>query len=238
MLPPGFYEGITNCKRCARLLEWAGTRKGKRKLFQNQDYWGRPVPGFGDPNGSVLIVGLAPGAHGANRTGRPFTGDEAGNHLYSALFRAGFSNKKVSKDRFDGLELENVYITNVVKCAPPGDKPDRIELSACLNFLKKELEFLKSVRVILAMGKKAFDQIKLLLKEKDIETGHLNFIHGAEYSFESKFPLLKVTYHTSKRNYARGIISDDKLDKIFIEIKSRLQENPLGQENLLNRKIP
>ena len=99
-------------------------------------------------------------------------------------------------------------------------------LSLELNYLKKELEFLKSIKILLAMGQKAFDQIKLLLKEKDIKTGHLKFIHGAEYSFDDRFPLLKVTYHTSKRNYARGIINDDKLDKIFFEIKGRLQKNP------------
>ena len=224
MLPAGFYEEIINCKRCGRLLEWAGTRKGKRKAFLNYEYWGRPVPGFGDPSGSVLIVGLAPGAHGANRTGRPFTGDAAGDLLYNAIFRAGFSNKNVSKDRFDGLELKDVFITNVVRCVPPEDKPDRDELSACLDYLKKELESLKGIKVVLVLGQKAFDQIKLILKEKGIETGHLKFVHGAEYSFNDEFPVLKVSYHTSKRNCARGIISEDKLDKIFVEIKRILQE--------------
>jgi uracil-DNA glycosylase family 4 len=206
MLPPGYIDEIINCKKCARLLDWAGTRKGKRKAFQDEEYWGRPVPGFGDADGAVLIVGLAPGAHGANRTGRPFTGDEAGSRLYSALFRAGFSNRELSMDRFDGLVLKGVFITNSVRCAPPGDKPGKLELSSCLAYLKKELEALKGIQVVLALGQMAFDQIKLIIKEKDIKTGHLKFIHGAEYSFNGKFPLLKVAYHTSKRNYARGII--------------------------------
>jgi len=209
---------IVNCARCRRLLDWAGTRKGKRNKFIDEEYWARPVPGFGDPEARLLIVGLAPGAHGANRTGRPFTGDTAGDHLYNALFRHGFSNKKISKDRFDGLRLKDVFITNVVRCLPPGDKPDKTELSSCMDYLKREIELLSNIKVILALGKKAFDQLKIILRDNNFETKHLIFKHGACYTFENKFPALKASYHTSKRNYIRGIMNDGELDKIFSDI--------------------
>lgn len=210
---------IINCSRCARLLDWAGTRKGKRKKFINEEYWSGPVPGFGDPEARLLIVGLAPGAHGANRTGRPFTGDAAGDHLYDALFSHGFSNKKISKDRFDGLRLKDVFITNVVRCSPPGDKPEKTELSSCMDYLKREMELLSNIEVILVLGKKAFDQIKIIIKDNNFDTKHLTFKHGACCTFENKFPVLKVSYHTSKRNYIRGIMNDRELDKIFCDIK-------------------
>jgi uracil-DNA glycosylase len=153
-------ENIIRCRACPRLVEWRETVAAtKRKQYIEWDYWGKPVPGFGDENARLVIVGLAPAAHGANRTGRMFTGDKSGDWLYGTLHKFGFANQPKSVDRDDGLELRNCYITASVRCAPPGNKPSREEFENCRPFLLDELRLLRNVRVMIALGKIAFDTV-------------------------------------------------------------------------------
>src|ERR1700691_3375264 len=146
--------------RCARLRQYgAMVAEKKRRAYMDAEYWGKPVPSFGDPQARVLFVGLAPGAHGSNRTGRPFTGDGSGNFLYPLLHRVGFASQATSTDRVDGMTLRDAWITAVVRCAPPGNKPLPEELAACAPFLDEEIEALKELRVIVCLGKIAFDGV-------------------------------------------------------------------------------
>lgn len=158
---------VVSCRRCPRLAAYIGeVARRKRRAYRDWDYWGRPVPGFGDPQARLLIIGLAPAAHGANRTGRMFTGDRSGDWLYRALFQAGFANQPTSRHRDDGLRLQDAYVTALCRCAPPGNKPSRDEIEACSVFLDRELEALTRVRVIVALGQLAFDTILRLMKQR------------------------------------------------------------------------
>ncbi|WPD19565.1 uracil-DNA glycosylase [Thermaerobacter composti] len=158
---------IVACRRCPRLVAYtAEVARTKRRAYRDWDYWGRPVPSFGDPLARLLIVGLAPAAHGANRTGRMFTGDASGDWLYRALYRAGFANQPTSTHRGDGLELRDAYITATCHCAPPDNKPSRDEMVACRDFLRRELEALRTVRVIVCLGQIAFDAVLRLMRER------------------------------------------------------------------------
>ena len=149
---------ITACRVCPRLTAWREeVARVKRRAYRDDDYWGRPVPGFGDPDARALIVGLAPGAHGANRTGRMFTGDSSGDFLYAALHRAGFASQPASRSRDDGLILSDAYISAACRCAPPDNKPTADELAACLPFLWREIALLRNIRVVVALGRIAFD---------------------------------------------------------------------------------
>ncbi|WP_305791183.1 uracil-DNA glycosylase [Thermaerobacter sp. FW80] len=163
----GINRDIVACRRCPRLVAYtAEVARTKRRAYRDWDYWGRPVPSFGDPLARLLIVGLAPAAHGANRTGRMFTGDASGDWLYRALYRAGFANQPTSTHRGDGLELRDAYITATCHCAPPDNKPSRDELLACGDFLRRELEALRTVRVIVCLGQIAFDVLLRLMRER------------------------------------------------------------------------
>jgi uracil-DNA glycosylase family 4 len=213
---------IISCQRCPRLLEWASSRQGENSLYKEYNYWGKPVTGFGDVNGRLLIIGLAPGAHGANRTGRPFTGDTAGTYLYSALYRMGYSDKSVSRDRYDGLKLINTYITNVVRCVPPKDKPTSIEFTECRDYLRREMDQLTSVKVILTLGKMAFNQVKRILREANADVRGKSFRHGAVYQFGTNYPVMVCSYHTSRRNINANIMSDKILDEIFEKVSVEL----------------
>ena len=215
-------EEIVSCQKCPRLLAWASSRQGENTLYKEYNYWGKPVTGFGDINARLLIIGLAPGAHGANRTGRPFTGDTAGAYLYSALYRAGFSNKSVSIDRYDGLKLSNTYITNVVRCVPPKDKPTSIEFTECRDYLRCEMDHLTSVKVILTLGKMAFNQVRRILREANANVRCISFQHGAIYRFGPNYPVLVCSYHTSRRNINANIMSDAILDVIFEKVSVEL----------------
>src|SRR6516165_2495317 len=151
-------EEIVSCRKCPRLVKYREkVAREKRRAYRDWDYWGKPVPGFGDPHARVLIMGLAPGAHGSNRTGRPFTGDASGNFMYPVLYEAGFASQPTATDRNDGLELKNLYITAAVRCAPPDNKPLPEELANCAPYLDREMKGLKNVRVIVALGKIGFD---------------------------------------------------------------------------------
>jgi uracil-DNA glycosylase len=200
------HNNIVTCENCSRLREWCNSRKGANPKYKNHDYWSKPVPGFGDKNARLIIVGLAPGAHGANRTGRPFVGDIAGELLFSSLLDMGFSNKK------------DVYITNVVKCAPPEDKPNPEEYKNCRSFLETELDLLTQKKVILTFGENAFKRVKAIYRNKGAKTVGIKFIHGKVYDLGANFPILSVSYHPSQRNIRNNKISKEKLNTVLENI--------------------
>ena len=188
---------ITNCKKCSRLVHFREKiALEKRKQFQKEVYWGKPVPGFGDKKAEILILGLAPAAHGGNRTGRLFTGDRSAEFLFKCLFKSNLANQPSSLHIGDGLKLKNIYITAALKCVPPLDKPNSDELKSCFDFLKKELHFLQNVKTILTLGKIAFDAS---LKFFEINKSKVKFVHGAEY-FTHTNQRIVACYHPSPRN--------------------------------------
>src|ERR1044072_5920053 len=162
-------QEVVACRRCARLSEYReAIGREKRRAYMDWEYWAKPVPGFGDPNARVLILGLAPGAHGSNRTGRPFTGDASGKVMYPVLYEAGFSNQPDATHRNDGLELKNLYITAAVRCAPPDNKPLPEELTNCSPYLDREMAGLKNLKVVVALGKIGFDAYLNYLKRRGL----------------------------------------------------------------------
>jgi uracil-DNA glycosylase family 4 len=197
---------IVACERCPRLRAYCEEiAREKRRAYRDQQYWGRPVPSFGDPRARVLLLGLAPGAHGSNRTGRPFTGDGSGAFLYSLLYEAGFASQPLAVSREDGMQLHDAWIAAVVRCAPPDNKPTIGELAACSPYLDEELRLLTRLRVVLALGKIAFDAFTAhLVRTGEIErrTG-ISFSHGAEYPLPGGRTLL-ATYHPSLQNTNTG----------------------------------
>ncbi len=212
----GIEKRITACEACPRLREHClETARVKRRQFRDQDYWGKPVPGFGDPEARLLIVGLAPAAHGANRTGRMFTGDQSGLWLYRALHRAGFSNQALSEGREDGLRLHDCYITTAARCAPPGNKPLPEELARCGAFLAEELMELKRVRVFLALGKIALHALWRQLPEGIKPARTLPaFAHGAEIPLNDG-RLIVCSYHPSQQNTFTGLLTESMFDRVF-----------------------
>ena len=194
------------CTLCPRLVAWRErVGREKRAAFRDFDYWSRPVPGFGDARAGLLILGLAPGAHGANRTGRPFTGDGAGPFLYQALHRAGFASAPRSESRDDGLELSGARITNAVRCVPPGNKPTPVEIDSCFPYLRRELRQVRQVRVVLCLGGIAWKAGLRLLKEEGVELPRPvpKFGHGAVFEPEQG-PALVGSYHPSQLNTHTG----------------------------------
>jgi len=173
---------IVACTACPRLVQWREkVAQEKRRAFRDWDYWGRPVPGFGDRQARLVIIGLAPAAHGANRTGRMFTGNGSGDTLTAALYRAGFANQPTSRHRDDGLQLRDAFLTAVARCAPPKNKPTREEMDNCQGFLVRELALLSSTRVVLTLGRIAFDRYRRLLQKQGAALPRLTFQHGACY---------------------------------------------------------
>tara|TARA_B100000700_G_scaffold330404_1_gene456469 strand:- start:3284 stop:3958 length:675 start_codon:yes stop_codon:yes gene_type:complete len=210
---------IIKCKSCPRLIKFRKKIvKNKRKQFINQKYWGKPITGFGDKNAKILFVGLAPAAHGGTRTGRVFTGDKSSDFLYKCLYKAKISNQNKSENINDGLELYNAYITAALKCVPPEDKPLKIELDNCSKFFNKELEYLKNLKVIVALGKIAFDACKYFYKKKLSLNGKLNFGHGEIFKLENGISLVGC-YHPSPRNVNTGRINEKKMVELFNKIK-------------------
>jgi uracil-DNA glycosylase family 4 len=202
---------VIDCRACPRLVEWR-ERVAVEKVarFRDWDYWARPVPGYGDPRARLLIVGLAPAAHGGNRTGRVFTGDRSGDFLFASLFRTGYANQPESTHRGDGLELIDCFITAAVKCAPPQNKPTPSERDACRPFLERELAALTDVRVIVALGQFGWDAITshYRLRPKP------RFGHGAELTLPDGRTLLG-SYHVSQQNTFTGVLTTDMLDAVF-----------------------
>lgn len=207
---------VVACTRCPRLVEYRERiAREKRRAYLDWDYWGKPVPGFGDPQARVLVMGLAPGAHGSNRTGRPFTGDASGKFMYPVLHETGFANQSTAVDRNDGLKLTNLYITAAVRCAPPDNKPLPEELANCSYFLDRELEGLKDVKVVVALGKIGFDAYLNYLKRNGVLVSRKAYIfkHGAHYRMPDGKELL-ASYHPSNQNTQTGKLTA----KMFVEI--------------------
>jgi uracil-DNA glycosylase family 4 len=214
------------CSRCPRLVRWREqVAEEKVRRFQHESYWGRPVPSFGDPQARLLIVGLAPAAHGGNRTGRIFTGDRSGDWLYRALHRAGFANQPTSAEIGDGLELHDCFITAAVHCAPPDNKPTRQEIANCEPFLVSELKELSHVRAIVALGKLGFDSVLAILGRQYSlpPKSKLRFSHGAEFSLTPSLTLL-ASYHPSQQNTFTGRLTEPMFDAVFARAKTIIME--------------
>jgi uracil-DNA glycosylase family 4 len=209
---------IAGCTRCTRLVHYIrGIGETRRKSYRDQEYWAKPVPGFGDPKARILILGLAPGAHGANRTGRPFTGDGSGDFMYPVLHELGLASKPAAVSRDDGLKLRNIWIGSVVRCAPPGDKPTPQEIRTCSSHLTAEVAALPRVRVVVCLGKIAWDgYLAHLLNEGVIERrSAYSFSHGAEYELPNKITLLG-SYHPSLRNTNTGRLNRPMFARVFL----------------------
>jgi uracil-DNA glycosylase len=216
---------IIGCRKCPRLVRYREEiARTKRRAYINQDYWGKPVPGFGDPHAKLMIIGLAPGAHGSNRTGRMFTGDRSGDFLYPQLYRAGFANQPTAVLREDDLKLINAYIGAVARCAPPDNKPTLDEINNCLPYLEAELDLLKP-RAILALGHIAWTHyLRGLVHRKLIKrVGEYKFSHGANYQLPSGLPRLFGSYHPSQQNTSTGRLTPTMLADVLQSIRRFLK---------------
>jgi uracil-DNA glycosylase family 4 len=208
---------IVVCTKCPRLVAYRQQiGQEKRRAFLDHDYWARPVPGFGDPRARVLILGLAPGAHGSNRTGRPFTGDASGKFMYPILHKVGFASQPNAERRDDGLKLIDCYITAAVRCAPPDNKPLPSELGNCAEYLDREIAILKNVKVVVALGKIAFDAYLAHLKHTGIfkAKGGMVFGHANRYELTNGATLL-ASYHPSNQNTATGKLTPAMFEGVF-----------------------
>lgn len=217
---------IIECRQCPRLVEYREeVAREKRRAFREWTYWGRPVPGFGDPRAKLFILGLAPGAHGSNRTGRMFTGDRSGDFLYAALYKAGFANQPSSLRREDGLRLKNAYIAAAVRCAPPANKPLPSELLHCRGYLERELELLRP-KVVLALGKIAWDAYLEILKSQGVIESRAKFVfaHGAEADLPGDGPKLIGVYHPSQQNTQTGRVTAAMYAKVLRRIRHFLEQ--------------
>ena len=214
-------QEIITCRKCPRLVAWREeVARVKRKAYRDQEYWGKPVPGFGDPQARVFVVGLAPGAHGSNRTGRQFTGDASGGFLFPALHRAGFANQALAESRSDGLILKDMYIAASARCAPPDNKPSPVELDACQPYLERELEIIQP-KVIVCLGRIAFERV---LRIYSVRNSGWKFAHGAVYelrcsSFSLHTSALICSYHPSQQNTLTGKLTVNMFDDIWKKAK-------------------
>lgn len=218
-------EEIVACRKCSRLVKYREkVAREKRRAYREWEYWGKPVPGFGDAKAQLLVLGLAPAAHGANRTGRMFTGDRSGDFLYAALHKAGFANQPTSLHRSDGLQLTNAYITATCRCAPPDNKPLPREILNCRNYLEREIEILKP-RAILALGKIAWDGYLDILKQRGVisSRAQYKFAHGAEAEIAPGTPRLYGVYHPSQQNTQTGRVTPAMYAKVLANIRRFLE---------------
>ncbi len=208
---------VVECARCSRLRAYCeGIAREKRRAYRHEEYWGKPVPSFGDPEARVLLLGLAPGAHGSNRTGRPFTGDGSGAFLYPLLWEAGFASQPHATARGDGMQLTGLAITSVVRCAPPDNKPNAEELANCAPYLDEELALLHELRVLVALGKIAFDAYTAFLQRTGVIARRSQYVfsHGAEYGLPTGRHLL-ATYHPSLQNTNTGRLTAPMLLRVL-----------------------
>jgi uracil-DNA glycosylase family 4 len=215
---------IITCTQCPRLVAWREqVAREKTKRFAEEEYWGKPIPSFGDSEARLLIVGLAPAAHGGNRTGRMFTGDRSGDWLFRALHKAGFANQPTSVHRGDGLKLTDCYITATLRCAPPQNKPTPEEIANCRPYLQEEITLLKNVRVILGLGKIGFDNALSTFSEAcNLSLSpRPKFGHGVEYALNSKLTLMG-TFHPSQQNTFTGKLTEAIFDRVFRRVQELL----------------
>lgn len=218
---------VVACTRCPRLVEYRERiGREKRRAYLEWDYWAKPVPGFGDPNARVLILGLAPGAHGSNRTGRPFTGDSSGNFMYPVLHRTGFASQAKATHLGDGLELTDAYITAAVRCAPPDNKPTPEEVANCAPFLDREISALKNVKVVVALGKIGFDAYLNYLKRSGVLKLKSPYVfgHGLKYDMPDG-RILVTSYHPSNQNTNTGKLSEEMFTGIFRRVRKLLPKS-------------
>jgi uracil-DNA glycosylase family 4 len=210
---------VVECTRCPRLVEYRErVAREKRRAYRDCEYWGKPVPGFGDAEARVMILGLAPGAHGSNRTGRPFTGDASGKFMFPVLHETGFANQPTATDRADGLRLRDLYITAAVRCAPPENKPLPQELAECSSFLDREMAGLKNVKVVVALGKIGFEAYLNYLKRRGLPASRARYVfkHAASYRLPDGKVLL-ASYHPSNQNTQTGKLTREMFVEIFKE---------------------
>lgn len=222
---------IIACARCPRLVEYREkVAREKRRMFREEEYWGKPLPGFGDPMAELLLVGLAPAAHGGNRTGRMFTGDRSGDFLYRALYEAGFANQPLSRHREDGLMLRNCFISAVARCAPPANKPTPEEGRNCRDFLAGEIALLPRLQAVLALGRIAFEgYLNILFARQPARVegrlprrSMLRFAHGASYDLPGKLPRLYAAYHPSQQNTQTGRLTPEMFARVLDDIRNFL----------------
>jgi len=233
-------ERVVNCRKCARLVRYREkVAREKRRMFREWQYWGRPAPGFGDPRAALLVLGLAPAAHGTNRTGRMFTGDRSGDFLFAALYLAGFANQPISKHRQDGLRPKNCYITAGVRCCPPANKPTQQEQANCRPYLEEEFRLLKNLRAVLALGQIAHNTFLGLLKDygRIDNLAAYAFAHEASYELPAPLPLggrkarpypsrgvrLFDSYHPSQQNTQTGRLTPAMFDRVLRQVRSYIK---------------
>jgi len=216
-------EQIT-CRKCPRLVDWREeVARVKRKAYLEWDYWGKPVPGFGDTNARVLVVGLAPGAHGANRTGRMFTGDGSGDFLFPALYKAGFANQPQALERGDGLQLEDMFIAAVCRCVPPGNKPKADEIGNCRPYLEQEIDLLSRLQVIVALGGIAFNQTLRIYRQRTGKKLRFDFIHNGLNPLGEGLPWLVASYHPSRQNTQTGRLTESMFAEVWEKVLDLLK---------------
>jgi uracil-DNA glycosylase len=222
---PALNQQIVNCRLCPRLVEYR-EKIGieKRRAFRQQEYWSRPLTGFGDRDAKLLVIGLAPAAHGGNRTGRIFTGDRSADFLIRAMWETGFANQPESTSREDGLQLINAYMTQPVRCAPPDNKPTPGEILTCRSYLLRELALLKNVEVVIPLGAIAFNAYLSILKSEGVikSRAPFRFAHGALFSTHPGGPRVLASYHPSQQNTSTGRLTAAMLRDIFLQAKSLL----------------
>lgn len=222
----GLNREIVQCEKCPRLVSHCReVAANKRRAYLQWDYWGKPVPSFGDPSARMLILGLAPAAHGANRTGRMFTGDRSGDFLYRALYRAGFASRPESTTADDGLRLTDAWITAAGHCAPPDNKPSPVELRNCRPYLERELRLLRNLRLVVVLGKIAFDVYLAILKERGAIDRISAFHFGHNVLFDLR-PSLLCSYHPSQQNTSTGKLTEDMLDAVFERAAQIIRSEP------------
>ena len=218
---------IVACTRCPRLVTYREkVAHEKRRMYRDSEYWGKPLPGFGDPEAELVVLGLAPAAHGGNRTGRMFTGDRSGDFLYRALYEAGFANQPQSRERGDGLKLSNCFITAALRCAPPANKPLPEELRNCRPYLEREFQLLKRTRAVLALGRIAFDTYLRLVWSRDAfpPRSSFQFTHGASYALPAGLPRLFASYHPSQQNTQTGKLTPAMMRRVLDDVRRHLKD--------------
>jgi len=218
------FREIVACRKCPRLVQFREKiSREKRKQFADFDYWGKPVPGFGDPDARLIVVGLAPAAHGGNRTGRVFTGDSSAKFLVRHLYEVGFANQSTSETRDDGLVYRDCYVSAAVRCVPPDNRPTKEEVETCASYFDRELLMLKNAEAILALGRVAFDSVLDFSRKYYGSVGSYHFQHGRKFSFADGFPTVFASYHPSPRNTNTGKLTTRMFSRVLRQIRRELQ---------------